>query len=155
MVQYTVCHNSVAWVREQTTPTERPPPVSEVSANFANRGCHVVRVTNPYGRILCFLDRSRYFFFQMAPQLYSWGWVDTVPDPLLLRKYASGTLTTRPQRRSYCLALSNYIDFVHRSEKPVGNYIIYINNKGMWSLQQKQSVVFESLLINSCTCRNP
>jgi hypothetical protein len=31
----------------------------------------VVSVTDPYGRILGFLDRSRYFFFQVAPQLYS------------------------------------------------------------------------------------
>jgi hypothetical protein len=30
---------------------------------FADRGCHVVSVTDPYGRILGFLDRSRYFFF--------------------------------------------------------------------------------------------
>jgi hypothetical protein len=28
---------------------------------FADRGCHVVSVKDPYGRILCFLDRSRYF----------------------------------------------------------------------------------------------
>jgi hypothetical protein len=28
---------------------------------FADRGCHVVSVTDPYGHILCFLDRSRYF----------------------------------------------------------------------------------------------
>jgi hypothetical protein len=28
---------------------------------FADRGCHVVSVTNPYGRILGFIDRSRYF----------------------------------------------------------------------------------------------
>jgi CBS-domain-containing membrane protein len=38
---------------------------------FADRGCHVVSVTDPYGRILGFLDRSRYFFFQVAPQWYS------------------------------------------------------------------------------------
>ena len=30
--------NSVALVRERTIPTERPPPVGEVSANFAGRG---------------------------------------------------------------------------------------------------------------------
>jgi hypothetical protein len=29
---------------------------------FADRGCHVVSVTDPYGRILGFLDRSHYFF---------------------------------------------------------------------------------------------
>jgi hypothetical protein len=37
---------------------------------FADRGCHVVSVKDRYGRILGFLDRSRYFFFQVAPQLY-------------------------------------------------------------------------------------
>jgi hypothetical protein len=55
----------------------------------ADRRCHVVRVTDPYGRILGFLYRSRYFFFQVAPQLYSRGWVDPAPDPLLLRKFGS------------------------------------------------------------------
>jgi hypothetical protein len=72
---------------------------------FAHRGCHVVSVMDPYGRILDFLDRSRYVFFRSAPQLYSRGWVDLVPDPLLLRKsgYRSrtpGSVTTGPQRRS-------------------------------------------------------
>jgi hypothetical protein len=44
----------------------------------ADRRCHVVSLTDPNGRILGFLDRSRYFFFQVAPQLYSRGWVDLV-----------------------------------------------------------------------------
>jgi hypothetical protein len=48
--------NSV--VRERTIPTERLPYVGEVSAKFAERGCHVVSVTDPYGRILGFLDAS-------------------------------------------------------------------------------------------------
>jgi hypothetical protein len=64
---------------------------------FADRGCNVVSVTTPYGRIVGFLDRRRYFFFQVAPQLY---WVDPVP---LLRKSgiarnrirASGIYSTR------------------------------------------------------------
>jgi hypothetical protein len=34
--------NSVGSVRERTTPTERPPLVGEDSANFMDRGCHVV-----------------------------------------------------------------------------------------------------------------
>jgi hypothetical protein len=29
---------------------------------FADRGCQVVSVTDPYGHILGFLDRDRYFF---------------------------------------------------------------------------------------------
>jgi hypothetical protein len=54
----------MASVRKRTIKTERPPLVSEVSANFfADRGCHVVSVTNPYGRILGFLNRSLYYFF--------------------------------------------------------------------------------------------
>jgi hypothetical protein len=39
----------------------------------ADRRCRVVSVTDPYGSILGFLDQSRYFFFQVAPQLYSRG----------------------------------------------------------------------------------
>jgi hypothetical protein len=36
----------------------------------------VVSVTDPYGRILGFLDRSRYSFFQAAIQLYPLGSVN-------------------------------------------------------------------------------
>ena len=43
--------NSVALIRERTIPTERPPPVGEVSANFLRmEGCHVVSATDPHGR---------------------------------------------------------------------------------------------------------
>jgi hypothetical protein len=49
------------------------PSDRRLSANLvptlADRGCHVVSVTNPYGRNLGFVDRSRYFFFQVAAQL--------------------------------------------------------------------------------------
>jgi hypothetical protein len=38
-----------------------------------DRGRRVVSATDPHDRILGFLDRSRYFFFQVAPQLYSRG----------------------------------------------------------------------------------
>jgi CBS-domain-containing membrane protein len=34
---------------------------AELVPNFTDRGCHVVSVTDPSGRILGFLDRSRYF----------------------------------------------------------------------------------------------
>jgi len=42
--------NSVALVRTRTIPTERPPPVGEVSANFCGYRCHVVSVTGPHSR---------------------------------------------------------------------------------------------------------
>jgi hypothetical protein len=60
---------------------------------FADRKCHVVSVTDPYSRILGFLDH--YYLFQIALQLYSRGWVDPVPDPLLLRKSGSAGNRTR------------------------------------------------------------
>jgi hypothetical protein len=38
---------------------------------FADGRCCVVGAADPNGRILGFLHRSRYYFFQLAPQLYS------------------------------------------------------------------------------------
>jgi hypothetical protein len=68
-------------------------------------------------RMLSRGQRNGYVFFQVAPQLYSRGWVDSIPDPLLI-KYASAgkrtrtsgspTLTTRPHWRSL-LGDDNYI----------------------------------------------
>ena len=50
-IDFTCKKNSVALVRERTIPTERPPPVDEVSANFLRiEGCHVVSATDPHGR---------------------------------------------------------------------------------------------------------
>jgi hypothetical protein len=62
---------------------------AKIVPTFADRGCHVISATDPHSRIFGFLDWSRYYFFHVVPQLYSWGWVDPVPDPLLPRK--SGT----------------------------------------------------------------
>jgi hypothetical protein len=63
-------------------PTELYRPNRRLSAKivpaFADRGWHVVSVTDPYGRILEILGGRRYFFFQVAPKLYSRGWVDPV-----------------------------------------------------------------------------
>jgi hypothetical protein len=69
---------------------------------FVGTGRRVVSATDPYGRNLGFLDQSR-FLFQVAPQLYSWGCVNPIPDPQLLRKSGSAgnrTRTTRTQRLS-------------------------------------------------------
>jgi hypothetical protein len=86
---------SVACVRERTIPTQRPPLVGEVSAKLLLIECCVVSTMDPYGCILDFLDRNRYYFFQVAPQLYSRGRVDPVPDPLLLTKFGSAGNRTR------------------------------------------------------------
>jgi hypothetical protein len=42
-----ICLNTVALIRKQTIPIERPPLVGEVNAKFADRGCHVIRATDP------------------------------------------------------------------------------------------------------------
>jgi hypothetical protein len=63
---------SVALVRELYRPSDCRLSAKLVPT-FADRGCDVVSVTDPYGRILGFLDRSRYFFLQVVPQLYSRG----------------------------------------------------------------------------------
>jgi hypothetical protein len=60
--------NSVALVRYQTMPTKQPPLVGEVVPTFADRGCCVVSAMDPPVVSLGFLDRSRYYFFQVAPR---------------------------------------------------------------------------------------
>jgi hypothetical protein len=81
---------SMAWVRERTYTPRGRRLSAKLVPTFAGRGRRVVSVTDPYDHILGFLDRSRYFFFQVAPQLYSRGWVDPVPDPLLRKSGSSG-----------------------------------------------------------------
>jgi hypothetical protein len=51
----------VPYIRERTIQTEPLQLFGEVSANFSDGGCHVVSVTDPYGRIFGFLDRRHYF----------------------------------------------------------------------------------------------
>jgi hypothetical protein len=69
---------------------------AKLVTNFVDGGCQVVRVTHTYSRILNFLDRKRYFFFQVAPQLYYRGWVDPVPDsPYFLQNLGAAGNRTR------------------------------------------------------------
>jgi hypothetical protein len=64
----------MALVRERTIPTERPPLAGEISANvLRTEGCHMISAADSYCRIFGFLDQIRYFFFQVAAQLYSRG----------------------------------------------------------------------------------
>jgi hypothetical protein len=44
----------VAWVRKRTIPTERPPLSAKLVPTLADRGCHMVSMTDPYCRILDF-----------------------------------------------------------------------------------------------------
>jgi hypothetical protein len=51
---------------------------------FVNRGVpRDLRDGSPLAVFSVFWTGAATFFFQIAPQLYSGGWVDPVPDPLL------------------------------------------------------------------------
>jgi hypothetical protein len=74
--------NSMVWVRERTIPAERPPLVGEVGANSCGASvprCQRDGSLRPYSR---FSRQEPLLFYQVAPQLYSRGWLDPVPDPL-------------------------------------------------------------------------
>ena len=117
--------NSVALVRERTIPTERPPPVGKVSANF----CGKMGVTWSAQRVptavsLCFLDGSRYFFYSSISSIdltrltrlsgprsrptttqKIWQRRESNPGPLYLQPE---TLTTRPQKPKNMLFCANF-----------------------------------------------
>jgi hypothetical protein len=80
----------VALVSKRTIPTERQPLVGEVSANFCGSAQRIPTTVN-----LGFLDRRRYIFIQVTPQLSSRGWADLVSNPLLLIKSARAGNRTR------------------------------------------------------------
>jgi hypothetical protein len=67
--------------------------VGGVSANFC--GCHVVSVTDPFGRNLGFLNRSSCSFFSSSSSIVLTRLSNPVPDPLLLRKSGSAGNQTR------------------------------------------------------------
>jgi hypothetical protein len=97
----------------------------------------LVSTTDTYGRNLDFLDRTRYFFFQVASQLYSRGWVDPVPGPTLLRECGSAgielgpldlqprTLTTRPQRLSYLFMSECIINWAQKHPYVTLTYVTF------------------------------
>jgi hypothetical protein len=79
-------------VHKRAIPTERPPLVGEFSVNFLRvEGVAWSAQRIPTAVNLCFLDRSRYFFIQVAPQLSSRGWV----DPVRLKKTGRAGNRTR------------------------------------------------------------
>jgi hypothetical protein len=96
-IAYKIYTNKQTPWSESASELHRPSD-RRLSANwlptFVDRRCHVVSVTDPYGCILGFLDLSRYYFFQIAPQLYS-----TIPGTT--RKKSSGSVTGSTQPRDY------------------------------------------------------
>jgi hypothetical protein len=129
-------------------------------ATFADGGCYSVRVTDPYGRILSSLDRSRYFFFHVTLQFHSRIWVDPELWPLDHRgrstfcyityinsvrtsqetQYISvlqpGTLTTRTQSQ-YTFFYITYINSVRTSQK--AQYISVLEPGTLTTRPQRRS----------------
>jgi hypothetical protein len=81
--------NSMVWVRNRTIPTERPPPVVEVIANF-------LRIEGATWSAWRIPTAVFSVFYQVAPQLYSRGWVDPVPYSLLFFSGSAGNRTRAP-----------------------------------------------------------
>jgi hypothetical protein len=79
-------------VSELYRPSDRQ-LLAKLVTTFAERVCRAVSVTDPYGRILGFLDLSRHFSFQVAPHLYSRGWLD---HAILLAGYTKLLVITEP-----------------------------------------------------------
>jgi hypothetical protein len=145
---------------ELCRPSDRRLPAKLVPT-FADRGCHVVSVTDLCGHILGFLGRSRYFLFQAAPQLHPWSRADPVPETQhFLRKSSSagiepgppdmqpGTPTTRPQRRSTPPPL--YITYINSVCTPQEAQHISVQQPGTLTTRpQRRSTLFYITYINS------
>jgi hypothetical protein len=75
---------------------------------FLSRG---QRNGSPRPLNLCFIDlEPLLIFIQVAPQLTSRGWVDTVPDPQLLRKSDNAVYWTR----DFCICSQKLWTLDHR-----------------------------------------
>jgi hypothetical protein len=85
--------NSMVWVRERTIPIERPPLVGEVIANFLRMEGATWSAWRIPTAVYRFSRRGPLLFCQVAPQLYSRGWVDPVPDPLRFFSGSAGNRT--------------------------------------------------------------
>jgi hypothetical protein len=85
--------NSMVWVRERTIPTEQPPLVGEVTANFCGKRVPRGQRDGSLRPYCQFSRQEPLLFYQVAPQLYPRGWVNPVPDPLLFFPGSAGNRT--------------------------------------------------------------
>jgi hypothetical protein len=109
---------------------------AKFAPTFVDRGCRMISVTDPYGSI-GFLDRSRYFFFQAAPQLYPRGWVNPVPDPLLLRKFAS--VGNRTQTSGSVARNSDHLNTVY--EQNISNRSVVVEVHMHMNIGHKMTLI--------------
>jgi hypothetical protein len=102
---------------------------------LGREGCHVVSVTDPYGRILGFLDRSSYFSIKyLLSCTHEAEWTPFQTHYFFLSGSAGNrtrasesverTLTTRPQRRSTFVYIT-YINSVRTSQQTQYISVVY------------------------------
>jgi hypothetical protein len=123
---------------------------------FADRGCHVVNTIDPHGCTLGFLNRSRYYFFQVAPQLYSRGWVDPVPDPPLLRNSGNARKRTRDLwicSQELCLCTKTVIILSGEPNKPIVIQWNWWPLQHSWDSQATPSPQYTHMLSWFCNTR--
>jgi hypothetical protein len=130
--------------QEKNRPTDRRLSAKLVPT-FVDRECHVVSATDPHGRILGFLDRSRYSFFQVAPQFYSRGWVDPVPDTVPRTSGGAGNRTPDLWICSQELRPLYHRDGIVRLRTKATEFSFLFVIKNKW--RQKSSVLKETEMI--------
>jgi hypothetical protein len=141
----------MVWVRERTIPTERPPLVAEVIANFC--GGQRDGSLRPYSR---FYTQVPLLFCQVASQLYSRGWVDPFPDPLLFSGSAGNrTLASGSVAKNIYLHSTNYLEkvFVNACE----HCLLSLDNNSQFPQCSSVPVVMYSYFATQthCTVPNP
>jgi hypothetical protein len=117
--------NSTASVRKRTIPIERPPLVSEVSANFfADTGCHVVsnESLRPYSRLSCPDSKERlwsaelihasslhvrkdWLFLHVFLRCNTWGYEITFTVITISNGKFTTSMTWKPFRQNPAVAL--------------------------------------------------
>jgi hypothetical protein len=140
--------NSMVWVRERTIPTERPPLVGEVIANFCRILGFLCQLL-PYSR---FSRQELLLFYQVAAQLYSQGWVDPVPDPLLFfsgsarnRTRASGSVAKNSDHKTRGARSLSHTQENFAYEQTVHNDVRLSDHTGQQHQTQAHSL-FNSIL---------
>jgi hypothetical protein len=149
--------NQTLWP-ESTSELYRPSDrrlLAKLVLTFADRGCHVVSVMDPYGRILGFLDRSLYFFSQVAPQLYSRGWVGRKWNFRFHKKKSwKDYARQRPAMLSYCARCSWIIKSLV-APKPFPLLIFSVHFAQLWIAYNKIIwYVSMSCILNRQSARN-
>jgi hypothetical protein len=76
--------------RERTKLTSDYRLSAKLVPTFADRGCRVISMTDPYGPNLCFFRPEQLLFLSSNSSIVVTRLSDPVPDPLLLRKSGGG-----------------------------------------------------------------